>query len=93
MLLTNDQHPFFILAESIPGFLYSKFYHWVNNRSKYGDRFENSMINDKDGHILLPLIIFTCTLLRQDLLKRQNNKGVHPKASKSKLKVDRPDGS
>jgi hypothetical protein len=31
--------------------------------------------------------------LRYDLLEWQKNKGVHPKASKSKLKADRPDRS
>jgi len=51
------------------------------------------MIDDKDGHIPLPLIMFTCTALRHALLEWQKNKGVHPKASKSKLKVDRPDRS
>jgi hypothetical protein len=49
------------------------------------------MINDKDGHILSPLIMFTCTALRHTLLEWQKNKGVHPKASKPKLKADRPD--
>ena len=49
------------------------------------------MIDDKDGHIPSPLIMFTCTALRHALLEWQKNKGVHPKASKSKLKADRPD--
>ena len=51
------------------------------------------MIDNKDGHIPSPLIIFTCTVLRHALLEWQKNKGVHPKASKSKLKADRPDHS
>jgi hypothetical protein len=51
------------------------------------------MINDKDGHIPMPLIMFTCTALRNPLLEWQKNKGVHPKASKSKLKANRPDRS
>jgi len=51
------------------------------------------MIDDKDGHIPSPLIMFTCTALRHALLEWQKNKGVHPKASKSKLKADRPDRS
>jgi len=51
------------------------------------------MIDDKDGHIPSPLIMFTCTALRHALLDWQKNKGVHPKASKSKLKADRPDCS
>jgi len=51
------------------------------------------MINDKDGHIPSPLIMCTCTALRHALVEWQKNKGVHPKASKSKLKADRPDCS
>jgi hypothetical protein len=51
------------------------------------------MIHYKDGHIPLPLIMFTCTALRHALLEWQTNKGIHPKASKSKLKVYRPDRS
>jgi len=51
------------------------------------------MINDKYGHIPSPLIMFTCTALRHALLQWQKNKGVHPKASKSKLKPERPDCS
>jgi len=51
------------------------------------------MINDKDCHIPSPLIMFTCNVLRHALLEWQRNKGVHPKASKPKLKVDRPDHS
>jgi hypothetical protein len=51
------------------------------------------MIDDKDGHIPSPLIMFTCTVLHHALLEWQKNKGVHPKASKSKLKADRPDRS
>jgi hypothetical protein len=47
------------------------------------------MINDKDGHIPSPLIMFTCTALCHALLEWQKTKGVHLKASKSKLKVDR----
>jgi hypothetical protein len=49
------------------------------------------MINNKDGHIPSPLIMFTCTALRHALLEWQKNKGVHQKASKSKLKAVRPD--
>jgi hypothetical protein len=49
------------------------------------------MIDDKDGPIPSPLIMFTCTALRHALLGWQKNQGVHPKASKSKLKADRPD--
>jgi len=51
------------------------------------------MIDDKDGHIPSPLIMFTCTVLRHALLEWQKNKGVHLKASKSKLEADRGDRS
>jgi len=51
------------------------------------------MIDDKDVHIPSPLIMFTCTVLRHALLEWQKNNIVHPKASKSKLKADRPDRS
>jgi hypothetical protein len=51
------------------------------------------MINDKDGHIPLPLIMFTCTAFPHALLEWQKTKGVHPKASKLGLKADRPDRS
>jgi len=57
----------------------------------YADGFYNSMINNKDGHIPSPLFMFTCTAFRHALLVWQKNKVVHPKASKSKLKADRPD--
>jgi hypothetical protein len=49
------------------------------------------MIDDKDGDIPSPLIMFTCTAFRHALLEWQKNQGVHKKASKSKLKADRPD--
>jgi hypothetical protein len=51
------------------------------------------MIDGKDGHIPSPLIMFTCTALRHALLEWQENKSVHPKACKSKLKPDKPDRS
>jgi len=51
------------------------------------------MIDDKDGHIPSPLIMFTCTALCHALLEWQKNKGIHPKASKSKLKADSLDRS
>jgi hypothetical protein len=51
------------------------------------------MINDKDSHIPLPPIIFTCTALHHALLEWQKNNGVHPKACKSMLTADRPDRS
>jgi hypothetical protein len=49
------------------------------------------MIDDKDGHIPSPLIMFTRTALHHALQEWHKNKGVHLKASKSKLKADRPD--
>jgi hypothetical protein len=49
------------------------------------------MTDDKDGHIPSPLIMCTCTALRHALLEWQMNKGIHPKASNSKLKAYRPD--
>jgi len=51
------------------------------------------MIDNKDGHIPLPLIMFTCAALRHTLLECQKKKGVHLKASKVKLKANRPDRS
>jgi hypothetical protein len=51
------------------------------------------MIDDKDGNIPSPLIMFTCTAMRHALLEWQKKQGVYPKASKSKLKADRPDRS
>jgi len=51
------------------------------------------MINDKDGHITSPRILCTCTALRHALVEWEKHKGVHPKASKSKLNADRPDRS
>jgi hypothetical protein len=51
------------------------------------------MFNDKDGYIPSPLIMFTWTALRHALLEWQKNKGVHLKASKSKLNADRPNHS
>ena len=92
-LLTNGQHPLYFLAEASPGFVYIKFYHRANNRGKYASGFYNSMIDDKDGHTPWPLIMLTCTTLRHALVEWQKNKGVHPKASKSKQKADRLDRS
>jgi len=51
------------------------------------------MIDNKDGDIPSPLTMFTCTTVHHALLKRQMNKGIHLKASKSKLKADIPDRS
>jgi len=92
-LLANGQRPLYFIAEAILRCIYTKFYHRANTRGKYVTGFYNSMINDMDGHIPLPLIIFTCTALHHALLEWQKNTGVHPKASKWKLKVDRSDRS
>ena len=86
--LTNSQSPLYFLADAILRFIYINFGYWANNRS---DGFYNSMIDDKNGLIPSPLIMFTCTALRHALLEWQKNKGFHPKASKSMLKADRPD--
>jgi len=91
--LTNVQCPLYFLAEAIPWFIYIKFCHQVNNRSKYADGLYNSMIEDKDGHIPSPLIMFTCTALSHAPLEWQQNTSVHPKAYKSKLKLDKPNRS
>jgi len=82
-----------LCCRSNPVVIYIKFYHRANNHSKYANGFYNSMIDDKDGHIPSPLIMYTCTVLRHALLEWQKNKGVYPKAFKSKLKADRPDHS
>jgi hypothetical protein len=74
-------------------FTFIKFYYWANNPGKYADGFYITIIDNKDGHIPSPLIMFTCTALLHVLLEWQQNKGVDLKASKSKLKADRPDCS
>jgi len=51
------------------------------------------MINNRDGHTPLRQIMFRCTALRHAPLEWQKNKGVHPNASRSKLKAGRPDRS
>jgi hypothetical protein len=51
------------------------------------------MIDYKDGHTPSPLIPFTSTILRHALLECLKTIGVHPEASKSKLKADRTDRS
>jgi hypothetical protein len=92
-LLTNGQRPLYFLEHAIPGVIYLRFYRPVKSRVMYADGLYHSMIDDKDVHILSPLIILTCTALCQALLESQKNKGVHPKASKSKMKANRPDCS
>jgi len=77
----------------MPRLMHMKLYHRANNHGEYAEGLINSIIDDNDSHIPLPLIMFNCTALRHALLEWQNNKGVHPKASKSKLEGDRPDRS
>jgi hypothetical protein len=78
-------------VEGIPRFILTKLYHRANIRRKYAAGFYNSIMNDRDGHIPLPQIMFTCTMLRVALLEWQTNEGVHSKSSKSKLTAERPD--
>jgi len=92
-LLMNGKLPLYFQGVAILQLIYIKCYHRANNRSQYGDGFHYSMIDDMDGHIHSPLIMFTCTMLRHSLLEWKMNKGVHPKACKSMLKADRPDHS
>jgi hypothetical protein len=81
------------MAEAIPRLSYIEFHHQANNRSKYADGRYTSMIHDKNVRIPSPMVMVTCTALRLALMERQKAEGVHPKDSKSKLKVDRPDHS
>jgi hypothetical protein len=90
-LLTNGQRLQYYLAEAYSWFIHIKFYHRANKRGKYADGSYNSMIDNKDGHIPSPLIMFTCIALRHALTQLQTNKGVHLKDSKSLPNVDRPD--
>jgi len=92
-LLTNGQRPLYFLAEAIPECINLKFYHQANDLRKYVDGYDISMLDDKDSHIPSPLIMFTGTVLCHALLEWQQNKGVFPKSSKSKLTADRPDRS
>jgi len=71
--------------------IYIQFYHRANNRGKCNDGFYISMSDDKDDHLPSPLFMFTFTAFRHALLEWQKNNAVHPKASKSKLKADKPD--
>jgi hypothetical protein len=89
----NGQYPLYSLAEAIPQLLYIKFYNWVNTHGNYADGLYNSMLDDKDGHIPSPLIIFTCTASGHALLEWQMNKGVHANAFKSNLQADLPNHS
>jgi hypothetical protein len=91
--LMNGHRPLYFLAEVIPQSILIQLYYWVINRGRYTDGFYNCMIDDKDSHLHLPLIMFTCTVSRHAVLVRHKIKGVPPKASMAKLKVDRPDRS
>jgi hypothetical protein len=62
------------LAEAILQIIYMKFHHQANNRCKFADGFCDSMIDNKDGHIPLPLIMFTCAALHHALLELQRLK-------------------
>jgi len=72
-LLTNGQSPLYFLADEIPLFINIKLYHPANNFAKSADALYNSMIDDRDGHIPSPMIMFTCTTLRDSLLVWQKN--------------------
>ena len=65
----------------------------MKHHSKYTDGFYNSMIDNKDGHIPSPLIMFTCTTLHHAFLEWQKIKGVPPKALESKFNVGSPQRS
>jgi len=70
------------------GFIDINFYHRVNYRYKYADRFYNFMIDDNHGYIPSRLIMSLCTVLRHALQHYHRKKGVPPKASKSTLKAN-----
>jgi hypothetical protein len=70
-LVTNGLHPTYFLGDATSRFNYIKFYHWSNRCGKYAHEFYISMIDGKHGHILLPLIMFTCTALHHAVLKWQ----------------------
>jgi len=63
MLIRNLKRPLCFLVEAIPPCIYIKLYHRANIRGKYADGLYHSMVNDNDGHIPSPLIMFTCTAL------------------------------
>jgi hypothetical protein len=93
MRLANGWRHHYFLVESFPQSIDIKFYHWVNNGGRYADGFYNSMIYGKDSHTPSALIMFACTVLHHAFLEWKNNKGVYPKASKSRPKAGRPDRS
>jgi len=67
-LLMNAQRPLYILVVVIPGYIDIKLYHQVNNVSRYADGYHHSIIDNMDGQILPPLIMYTCTVLRHTIL-------------------------
>jgi hypothetical protein len=74
MLLTHGQCPHYLLAEAITWFVCIKYYHRANNHGMYVAGFYNPMIDDKDGHIPSPVIVFTCTALHHPRLEWQQTK-------------------
>jgi hypothetical protein len=67
-----------------------KLYHQSNIHGKYAVGLYISMIDHKEGHIPLQLIMFTCTGVHHALLHWYTNKGVHLQASNSKTIAERP---
>lgn len=92
-LQTNGQYQHYFLAQSIPGFIYNNFCYQANYHGIYIAGFYNSKIDDKNGNIPLPLIIFTRTPLGQAPVQWHINAGVHLKASKSRLNTNLTDYS
>jgi len=70
-LRMNSLRPLYILAEATTGLIYIKIILRVNSQGKYVDGFYTSTIDDKDGHIPSPLIMFTCTALYHAVLEWQ----------------------
>jgi hypothetical protein len=91
--LTNLECRTNFQVEAIPSLIFIKFFHQVNNHGKYNDGYYNSMTHNKDGYICSPPMMFACTASRHALQEWHKYKYVHLKASKSKLKAQRPDSS
>ena len=70
--------------------MYIKFHQWADDRSKYADGLYNSIIDNEDCWRPSRLIMDICTALRHALREWQNNEGVPPKASMSKVEADGP---
>jgi len=90
---TTSQRPLYIQVQAIRGYIYLKLTHQVNSWSQLAYGLYNCMIDDNDGHIPLPLVMFTCTTMRHALQKWKQNNGVPVKASKSMQKSDRLESS